>query len=124
MPSHASTHELTARALYVASISGTVGWEAVRKGKPALVFGHTWYASLPGVHTWHAGLTHEAIVGGPPDHAALEQAVGQLLAQGHAGIVERHYTPLVPGYDDTRNAQSVASALLPLLLGQAPTSFR
>jgi len=124
MPSHASTHELTARALYVASISGTVGWEAVRKGKPALVFGHTWYASLPGVHTWHAGLTHEAIINGPPDHAALEQAVGQLLAQGHAGIVERHYTTLVPGYDDTRNAQAVAAALLPLLLGQAPTSFR
>ena len=30
MPSHASTHALTAKSLYVASISGTVGWEAVQ----------------------------------------------------------------------------------------------
>ncbi len=123
MPSHASTHALTAKALYVASISGTVGWEAVRKGKPALVFGPTWYAGLPGVHTWHPALTHDAIVGNPPAHAALEQAVGQLLAQAHAGIIERHYKTLVPDYDPAHSAQSVAAAVLPLLLGQAPTTF-
>jgi len=123
MPSHASTHDLTARALYVASISGTVGWEAVRKGKPALVFGHAWYASLPGVHTWHAGLTHADIVDHPPAHAALEQAAGQLLSQAHAGIISRHYATLVPGHDEARNAQAVAQAVLPLLLGQTPTTF-
>ncbi len=123
MPSHASTHALTAKALYVASISGTVGWEAVRKGKPALVFGHTWYTSLPGVHSWHPELTHDHILAHPPAHAALEQAVGQLLAQAHAGIIERHYKTLVPDHDEARSAQSVAAAVLPLLLGQAPTSF-
>ncbi len=123
MPSFASTHELTAKALYVASISGTVGWEAVRKGKPALVFGPSWYAGLPGVHRWHSGLTHEAIVNGPPAHAALEQAMGQLLAQTHAGVIERHYKGLVPDFDPQRSAQSVAASLLPLLLGQAPTTF-
>ncbi len=124
MPSHASTHALTAKALYVASISGTVGWEAVRKGKPALVFGHAWYASLPGVHTWHPGLTHDHILAHPPEHGALEQAMGQLLAQAHAGIIERHYKTLVPGYDPAQSAQTVAASVLPLLLGQAPTSFR
>ncbi len=123
VPSHTSTHALTARALYVASISGTVGWEAVRKGKPALVFGHTWYADLPGVHRWHAGLSHADIVGGPPEHAALEQAMGQLLAQAHSGIIERHYSALVPDHDAARNAQAVAAAALPLLLGTAATSF-
>lgn len=123
MPSHASTHELTARALYVATISGTVGWEAVRKGKPALVFGATWYAGLPGVHTWHDGLTHDHILAHPPDHAALEQAAGQLLAQAHTGVIERHYAPLVPDHDEARNAETVAASLLPLLLGESPTSF-
>lgn len=123
MPSHASTHALTARALYVATISGTVGWEAVRKGKPALVFGPTWYAGLPGVHTWHDGLTHDHILAHPPDHAALEQAAGQLLAQGHAGVITRHYKVLVADHDEARNAETVAASLLPVLLGEAPTSF-
>jgi len=123
MPSHASTHELTARALYVATISGTVGWEAVRKGKPALVFGPTWYAGLPGVHTWHETLTHDHILAHPPAHAALEQAAGQLLSQAHAGVITRHYKVLVEDHDEARNAQTVAASLLPLLLGEAPTTF-
>jgi D-arabinose 1-dehydrogenase-like Zn-dependent alcohol dehydrogenase len=101
----------------------SVGWEAVRKGKPALVFGHAWYASLPGVHTWHAGLTHADIVDHPPAHSALEQAAGQLLSQAHAGIISRHYATLVPDHDEARNTQAVAQALLPLLLGQVPTTF-
>lgn len=123
MPSHASTHELTARALYVATISGTVGWEAVRKGKPALVFGPTWYAGLPGVYSWHEALTHDHILAHPPDHAALEQATGQLLSQAHAGVITRHYKVLVPDHDEARNTETVAASLLPLLLGDAPTSF-
>jgi capsule polysaccharide export protein KpsC/LpsZ len=123
MPSHASTHDLTAKALYVATISGTVGWEAVRKGKPALVFGPTWYAGFPGVHTWHAGLTHDHILAHPPEHAALEQAAGQLLSQAHAGVITRHYKVLVPDHDEARNTETVAASLLPLLLGEALTSF-
>lgn len=123
MPSHASTHALTERALYVASISGTVGWEAVRLGKPALVFGATWYADFPGVHRWHPGLTHDHILAHPPEHAALEQALGQLLAQGHRGIVERHYTTLVQDFDAQRSAESVADAALALLTGRSATTF-
>ena len=123
MPSHASTHALTERALYVATISGTVGWEAIRQGKAALVFGHAWYNSLPGVHKWHAGLTHETIIAGPPEHAALEHALGQTMAHAHQGITARHYKAMVADYDAHRNAQDVAAALLPLLLGEAPTSF-
>jgi hypothetical protein len=123
MPSHASTHELTARALYVSTISGTVGWEAVRKGKAALVFGPTWYAGFPGVHTWHEGLTHEHILAHPPEHGALEQATGQLLSQAHAGVITRHYKVLVPDHDEARNTETVAASLLALLLGEAPTTF-
>ena len=123
VPSYASTHELTARAEFVASISGTAGWEAVRKGKPALVFGPTWYAGFPGVHRYHDGLRFEDIVGQPPDHGALEQALGQLLSQAHEGVVERHYKPLVPGFDESVNTEAVARAVLPVLTGRAPSTF-
>lgn len=33
----------------VATANGTVGWEAVYRGIPALIFGPTWYQNLPGV---------------------------------------------------------------------------
>jgi Capsule polysaccharide biosynthesis protein len=123
MASHTSTHELTARCEFVASISGTVGWEAVRQGKPALVFGSTWYADLPGVHRWREGLRFEDIMAAPPDHDALERVVGQFLHHCHEGIVERHYKTLVPDFDEARNAEQVGAALHALLSGRTPTTF-
>lgn len=36
-------------SLFVASVNGTVGWEAVVRRKPAVVFGEAWYQGAPGV---------------------------------------------------------------------------
>lgn len=33
----------------VATVNGTVGWEAVHQGIPAVIFGSAWYQGLPGV---------------------------------------------------------------------------
>ena len=33
----------------VASIDGTIGWEAIRNLKPVITFGKPWYLSMPGV---------------------------------------------------------------------------
>jgi len=41
--------DLISKAQAVATVSGTVGWEAVLRGKPALVFGNAWYQYAPGV---------------------------------------------------------------------------
>lgn len=43
-----STFELIERCEAVATITGTAGWEALFKGKPAIVFGHAFYRSAPG----------------------------------------------------------------------------
>lgn len=37
-------------ARFVATTTGTVGWEAVLAGTPTLAFGSAWYAEAPGVH--------------------------------------------------------------------------
>ena len=37
-----------------ASVSGTVGWESVVRGKPTLQFGHSWYNDCKGVFVTHS----------------------------------------------------------------------
>ena len=42
--------ELIKESSVVATISGTVAWEAVLMGKPVLFFGNVWYQDCPGVY--------------------------------------------------------------------------
>ncbi|MEW6406756.1 MAG: hypothetical protein AB1649_33665, partial [Chloroflexota bacterium] len=44
-----SSYDLTDHARAVATATGTVGWQAVNRGKPALVFGHPWYQGCEGI---------------------------------------------------------------------------
>lgn len=123
LPSFANTHALTDAAECVATISGTAAWEAIRKGKPALVFGAGWHQSLPGVTRWRPDLDYAQVINTPVDHAALERAVGTLLARAHDGVVERHYARLVAGYDVVSNDDETARTLLGLLRGEMQTTF-
>lgn len=43
------TYELIRNCQFVATITGTAGFEAISGGKPVLVFGLAWYRCLPGV---------------------------------------------------------------------------
>ncbi len=52
LPIDHSSFELIDRAAAVATVTGSAGWEAVCRGKPALTFGHAWYNGCEGVfHT-------------------------------------------------------------------------
>jgi len=123
LPSWADTRALTDNACAVATITGTAGWEAIRSGKPALVFGAAWYRSLPGVTRWHEGLTWDALLAAAPDHDALQQAAGALLSRTHDGVVDRHYTKLVAGFDEAANAARVAGTIRSLLDGRLQPTF-
>lgn len=123
MPSYANTHELTARARFVATITGTVGWEAICQGKPALVFGWPWYRALPGVTQYRDALSYDEVAGKIWEHADLEAAAGALRARAHKGVVLRHYKVLVKDYHAERNAEMVAATLLELLHGTRAPSF-
>jgi capsule polysaccharide export protein KpsC/LpsZ len=48
-PTNFDHFELLDGALLVASVNGTVGWEAVVRRKPTIVFGEAWYQNAPGV---------------------------------------------------------------------------
>ncbi|WP_161594584.1 capsular polysaccharide export protein, LipB/KpsS family [Marimonas lutisalis] len=123
MPSNASTYALAANAQFVASVTGTVGWEAIRVGRPAMVFGAAWYGALPGVVHYRENLDFEEIAAMQIDHAALEQAAGALLARTHEGIIEQLFFPMNPDLDHDKNAARVGGTALGLLKGDIPVTF-
>ncbi|MEM9814097.1 MAG: hypothetical protein AAF913_15675 [Pseudomonadota bacterium] len=123
LPSYANTHALLTASEFVATITGTVGWEAIRKGKPALIFGRAWYGDLPGVIRYREGLSYQEIRGMRFEHSALEAVAGALVARLHAGVIEKNYRAMVPKFNKETNATSVATALLALLRGEAESVF-
>ncbi|MDQ2090355.1 capsular polysaccharide export protein, LipB/KpsS family [Marimonas arenosa] len=123
LPSNASTHALAANARFVASVTGTVGWEAIRVGRPAMVFGAAWYGSFPGVVHYRDGLDFEEIAAMEIDHDALEQAAGALYARTHEGLIEQLFFPMTPDLDHDKNAAQVGKTSLGLLKGDIPVTF-
>jgi hypothetical protein len=49
VPTSFSSFDLLDNAVAIATVTGSVGWQAVNRGKPALVFGNPWYLGCEGV---------------------------------------------------------------------------
>lgn len=123
LPSWADTHALIGASKFVATITGTVGWEAVRMGKPVLVFGNAWYRTLPGATKFSDNVSYQDILGSAPDHDDLQQAAGSLVERAHVGVVDRHYSKLVPDFEYSENSSTVAESIWALMNEQRATSF-
>jgi len=123
LPSYANTHELTEKAIFVSTITGTVGWEAIQKGKCVLAFGNAWYRSLPGVFNYHEDMLYEEICSYEIDHTLLEKKMGELLYQAHQGVINRHYTKIVQGYNQEENLHITSKIIWALLQERIPLTF-
>lgn len=112
---HVPTFDLIRNALFVATISGTAGYEAALLGKGAIHFGVAWYATLPGVFRWQGPETVQKALAVKPDRAALETAFAALTRKLYPGVVDLHYGVLIPGFDreaeGRRAVQSILAAL-------------
>ena len=124
LPSWANTHELIDKCQFVATITGTVGWEAICKGKIVLVFGMPWYRNLTGVISFREGLTLEDISKCTIKHEQLERQVGQLISRSHVGNIEplkrRHSSG---GYDLESNANLVVNSIAQLIEQKIENTF-
>lgn len=64
---HTPQFELIDNSKAVATITGTSGWEALVRGRPALVFGDSWYQGSPGAYRIRS-------------HADCKDAIDRILA--------------------------------------------
>lgn len=124
LPSYANTYELIDKSQFVATITGTVGWEAICKGKNVLVFGTPWYRDLTGVISFREELTLKEITNYVINHESLECQVGRLMSRTHSGNIE----PLKRrrssgGYDLESNAELVANSIVQLIEHQTEATF-
>ena len=84
LPSYANTFQLVDNSEFVATVTGTAGWEAICKGKNVLVFGVPWYQNLPGAIRFHKGITYEYICSYKIQHSVLERLTGELYSRSHS----------------------------------------
>lgn len=123
VPSATSTHALSDHAKFVAAVTSNAGWEAIRKGKPALVFGNPWYKSLPGMTRYEPGIDFAALAATKFDHSELEAKAGELFARSHEGVIEQVYAEIAEKTGKDENLRAIARTTLGLLQGTLPVTF-
>lgn len=106
-----SSYDLLANCLFAATVTGTLGWEAVASGKPALVFGEAWYQSLYGAFRYDDSLELAELLDFEPDYQRLERDFEALMAYAYPGVSDRHYEAIYPAYDQGKNTDLLVQAL-------------
>jgi len=107
--------ELVDSAQAVASLTSTAGWEAVNRGKAALIFGHPWYRGCEGVfYTPTFESCRDALAriaqGYRPDRQRLDEFVRALPEVCVRGYVEGGWAANA-GVTDEQNALHLSEAL-------------
>jgi len=109
------TYNLLQKCQFTATITGTVGWEAITGGKPVVVFGtNTWYQTFPGVHEFSFDLNPDVIAKTPIDHKEVELAYNQLMHKTNKGRIYS-FSSLKTKDDILQNVGLVENALKHIL---------
>lgn len=91
VPITTNTYDLTRNCQFVATVTGTVGWEAVTGGKCVLTFGHAWYNNLPGVFKYSNSIKISDIINHKIDHEALQEKFSELSTRLAEGYVDKEF---------------------------------
>lgn len=105
------TYSIMKACQFVATITGTAGWEAITGGKPALVFGLAWYRYLPGVSIYKDGITLDDIISKKINHSDLQRCVFNLRSTAFPFVVSHYHKELV-SYSDEKNTKNIHDALV------------
>jgi hypothetical protein len=114
------TYALMERCKFVATVTGTAGWEAVTGGKPCLVFGLAWYMQMPGVVQFRDGLALDNILGVAINRDEQIASFRSIYEKSRSGILDPGYCEIAPQYNSADNIRSVADFIADVV--QSPSS--
>jgi len=106
-----NTYDLIKNCRFVATITGTAGWEAISGGTNSVVFGKAWYKCLPGVFQYSEDLDINQVLNYKIDHMELEKSVTALLKKMADGLVNADYLPMLPNFSSTDNKAKIVRFL-------------
>lgn len=103
-----NTYLLIKSCIFIATITGTAGWEGISGGKNALVFGNPWYKFLPGVFSYNNNLKLEDIINYRIKHSELEYELNLLLRKTGDGVIDESYKVLVENFNIIENSKNIS----------------
>lgn len=110
-----STYDLMANAQFVATITGSAGWEAISGGKPVLVFGLAWYRKFPGVFEYQNHPSLDDILQCQIDIREVETAYNRLNSKAYPGILQLGREDIIEGYTPEKNNELLYNAFVHIL---------
>lgn len=90
VPIDTNTYELIRNSQFVASITGTLLYEAVCGGKPGVMFGNYWYSKLPGVFKYRDNLTVAEIINCKINHKEVEDKINDFYSRCEEIVIENN----------------------------------
>ena len=96
---------------FVATITGTAGWEALLAQKPSVIFGQSWYQEFQGVIKYSNTITLEEILDTKIDKKKLEKEYNNFIKKTANGVVDRGYIANFPNYSDENNSKFLKESL-------------
>ena len=109
------TYQLISKSQFVATITGTAGWEAITGGKCALIFGNAWYSDYPGVFRYQAGLDLNRIANTRINHMEVESHFNMMINKMGVGVVDELYSTQVNNYHSETNNLAIAQTIVSLI---------
>lgn len=119
VPNTTNTYELMENCQFVASVTGTMIYEAVSGGKPAVMFGEMWHSRLPGVFKYSENLNVNEIMKYKINHAEVERLTRDFFSCCPKGYVWTQGED----FDQDRNDKVLLDVILSYLKNVFPNSF-
>ena len=97
---------------FVATVTGTAGFEAIRSGKACVYFGQPWYATLPGAVCFSRNLAFESLSKETISREAINRALSKLSETLADGIMNHWMIKTLPEHRSVKELTETTAASL------------